>query len=143
MNPPSDHRHAPPRRWSAAGAVLAFVGVAAGAFGAHALRDVLPPDRMAIYQTATLYQVLHAVAIVAIGLAPTPQSRGLRRSALLLAVGVVIFSGSLFILALSGVRWWGAVTPIGGVAFLAGWLNLAVTCARADAGPQDDARLPK
>ena len=105
-----------------AGAVFAFLGVAAGAFGAHALRDDLTPESMAIYQTAVQYQVVHAVALVA--LASQTRVRTTVAAWLFIA-GILVFSGSLYGLAVSGIRALGAITPIGGVCFLAGWAYIA------------------
>lgn len=106
---------------SAAGAT----GVALGAFGAHALRQRLEPGMLEIYRTGVLYQVLHAVVLLAVA-ALGPRLGRPRLTAMLLAAGIVIFSGSLYILAISGVRLWGAVTPFGGVALIAGWLSMVV-----------------
>jgi uncharacterized membrane protein YgdD (TMEM256/DUF423 family) len=104
------------------GALMAFLGVAAGAFGAHALRDQLGPDRMAIYQTGVQYHLLHAVAMVAIASQDRVKSS---TAGILFFVGILIFSGSLYTLAITGTTWWGAVTPFGGIAFLVGWAMLA------------------
>jgi uncharacterized membrane protein YgdD (TMEM256/DUF423 family) len=103
-----------PRQVLGVGASMAFLGVAAGAFGAHALRDHLTPDRLAIYQTGVQYHLLHALAMVAIS-----SVSGIRvgRIGWLFLLGILIFSGSLYLLAITGVKWWGAVTPLGGVAF--------------------------
>lgn len=106
------------------GTLLAATGVALGAFGAHALKTRLDDAMLAVWQTAVLYHLVHAVGIVAIALA----ARALPGSAWagwLLVAGVLLFSGSLYVLALTGVRAFGAVTPLGGVAFIAGWLVLA------------------
>lgn len=107
-----------PKQVLGIGAVMGFLGVAAGAFGAHALRDHLTPDRMAIYQTGVQYQLVHALALVAIS---SGQGIRLTRIAWLFLLGILIFSGSLYVLAMTGVRWWGAITPLGGIAFLVGW----------------------
>jgi uncharacterized membrane protein YgdD (TMEM256/DUF423 family) len=113
------------------GAVSAFVGVAAGAFGAHALRDTLAPDLAAVFETGVRYQLVHALALLAVaGAALAWPASGVARSAVLFAAGTVLFSGSLYALALSGVRALGAVTPFGGFLFLAGWLNAAWCVAR-------------
>jgi uncharacterized membrane protein YgdD (TMEM256/DUF423 family) len=104
-----------------AGALLAALGVALGAFGAHALSDALGPDRIGWWQTAVQYQMWHAVGLVAMAALPLR----LGRAATLLAGGTVIFSGSLYILALTGARWLGAITPIGGALMISGWLLLA------------------
>lgn len=108
------------------GAALGFCGVAAGAFGAHALRDALSPERLQVFETASRYQLIHAVAVVAVAaLWERAPSRALALSGWLFAAGTIVFSGSLYALALSGARAWGAVTPIGGLGFLAGWIALA------------------
>lgn len=114
------------RTWVVVGAVSGLVSVAAGAFGAHALKARLPPDLLAVFETGARYQMFHALALVATGWA-AGRFAGAAASwagGLFLA-GTVLFSGSLYLLALTGVRWLGAITPIGGVAFLAGWAALA------------------
>ena len=109
------------------GAGSAFVAVAAGAFGAHALRARLSPELLAVFETGARYQMYHAVAMIAAAWAAVQWPGALPRAAgWLFAAGTVLFSGSLYALALSGVRWLGAVTPLGGVAFLAGWICLAL-----------------
>jgi len=100
--------------------------VAAGAFGAHGLRDRLSPQDLATFETAARYQMYHALAMLAVA---WQVDRGNPRAALagkLFLAGIVLFSGSLYILTLCGVRWMGAVTPLGVVAFIAGWLVLAL-----------------
>jgi uncharacterized membrane protein YgdD (TMEM256/DUF423 family) len=110
-----------------AGAVLGFLGVAAGAFGAHALRGRLDDARLASFRTGAEYQLWHALATVAAGLVATRWTSGWAALAgWLFVVGVVLFSGSLYVLAWTGRRAVGAITPIGGFAFLAGWACLAV-----------------
>lgn len=102
---------------------LGLTGVALGAFGAHALKARLTPEHLDIYRTAVFYQLVHAVALLAMaGLRERLRAPSL--TAALLAAGVVIFSGSLYALALTGVRGWGAVTPLGGLALLAGWFTI-------------------
>ena len=110
------------------GAVFALVAVAAGAFGAHALRVRLTPERLAVFETAARYQMYHALGLVAVAWALTRWAGQLPVWAgWLFVAGIVLFCGSLYLLALTGIRWWGAVTPLGGVAFLAGWLCLAIS----------------
>jgi uncharacterized membrane protein YgdD (TMEM256/DUF423 family) len=113
------------------GAASAFLSVAAGAFGAHALRTRLPPDLLAVFETAARYQMYHALGLLAVawavGRGPGPL---VPWAGWLFVAGTVLFSGSLYALALSGMRWLGAVTPIGGVAFLAGWICLALAARR-------------
>lgn len=117
----------------AAAAVLMFLAVGSGAFGAHALRARLTPDMAAVWQTAVQYHAWHALGLLAIGLLLLhwPERSLLGIAAWLLVAGIVLFSGSLYALALSGVRGLGAITPLGGVAFLAGWLVLAWACWRS------------
>jgi uncharacterized membrane protein YgdD (TMEM256/DUF423 family) len=109
-----------------AGALLAGLGVALGAFGAHGLRAVLDTAALGWWQTAVQYQMWHAVALVA--LAGLPAAHG--RPALLLALGTAIFSGSLYLMALTDLRWLGAVTPLGGALMIVGWLLLAYEAVR-------------
>jgi len=102
--------------------VYGFAAVALGAFGAHALKPVLTDYTRGIYQTAVDYQFYHALALLATGLLQLHLShRGFRLAGLCFSLGVLFFSGSLYILALSGVHWLGAVTPIGGLLMLTGW----------------------
>jgi uncharacterized membrane protein YgdD (TMEM256/DUF423 family) len=112
-------------------AAAGFLGVAFGAFGAHALRARLSPDMLAVFETGVRYQMYHAFAMCAAAWAFARwQRRVFVVSAGLFAAGILIFSGSLYLLALTGVRWLGAITPAGGLAFLAGWLCLAWGAAR-------------
>ena len=108
----------------------ALIAVAAGAFGAHALRDRLTADMLGTWQTAAAYQLYHALALLAVGIVLGRfSSEGppwLSASGWLFVAGTVLFSGSLYALALSGVTWLGAVTPLGGVAFLLGWAAVAI-----------------
>jgi uncharacterized membrane protein YgdD (TMEM256/DUF423 family) len=125
-SPPSLHGFA------SLGAISAFFAVAAGAFGAHALRDSLPADRLQVFETAARYQMYHALALLVVGLATFGAGASAAQWAgRLFVAGTILFSGSLYILALSGVRVWGAVTPFGGVAWLAAWAALALAVARA------------
>jgi uncharacterized membrane protein YgdD (TMEM256/DUF423 family) len=113
------------------GAVSAMFAVAAGAFGAHALRARLTSEHLAIFETGARYQIYHALALLGVGWAISRWPGSLPVYAgWLFVVGSLVFSGSLYILALTGARGWGAVTPIGGVAFLAGWLCLVLTVVR-------------
>ena len=111
------------------GAALAAVGVALGAFGAHGLRSLVTAERLAVFETGVRYHLVHALAVLAAAGAAhvAPQAAGPRWAGGLFAVGVLLFSGSLYLLVWTGVTTWGAVTPIGGLAFLAGWIALAST----------------
>lgn len=107
--------------------LLGALGVGLGAFGAHALRDAIAPDRLATWQTASTYHLLHAVALLA---AACSGKEGLRRAGWLMTFGVVLFSGSLYLLAATGVRALGAIAPIGGGALIAAWIWLAWAWSR-------------
>ncbi len=113
------------------GAASALVAVAAGAFGAHALRARLSPDLLAVFETAARYQMYHALALLGVSWAVTrwPGPWPVRAGSLFV-VGTVVFSGSLYALALTDVRWLGAITPLGGVAFLGGWGCLLLASRR-------------
>ena len=114
------------------GSASAFVAVAAGAFGAHGLRTRLAPDLLAVFETAARYQMYHALALLAAAWAASRWPGALPQWAgWLFVAGTVLFSGSLYLLALSGVRWLGAITPLGGAAFLAGWVCLALAARQA------------
>ncbi|HEU4955955.1 MAG TPA: DUF423 domain-containing protein [Gemmatimonadales bacterium] len=119
------------RFFAGLGAFSAFLAVAAGAFGAHALRARLSPDLLAVFETAARYQMYHALGLLAVAWMVTrwPGPWPVRAGWLFVA-GTVLFSGSLYALALTGVRWLGAITPLGGAAFLAGWLCLAWGASR-------------
>ena len=118
--------------WFAAGAVLSGLGVLIGAFGAHGLRDRVTADMLAVFETGVRYHLIHGLAVLAVAWAASRWPNAwIGAAGWLFVAGVVVFSGSLYILAISGARWWGAVTPIGGVCFLAGWAALAVGALRA------------
>lgn len=115
-----------------AGALAAFLAVALGAFGAHGLRDLLTPDLLATYETGVRYHFYHALGLFAAAYAVARWPGGQAGLAgWLFIAGIVLFSGSLYLLALTGVRWLGAITPFGGLAFLAGWALLFWTAWRA------------
>jgi uncharacterized membrane protein YgdD (TMEM256/DUF423 family) len=111
------------------GALLGFLGVALGAFGAHALRERLSPALLAVWNTAVLYHLLHAIALFALGLYARSTGADIKTGGLLWMGGVVVFSGSLYALALTGIKPLGAITPIGGVVLLAGRAWLAIKAA--------------
>ena len=123
--------------WLAVGAVSGLISVAAGAFGAHALKARLAPDLLQVFETGARYQMMHALLLCVVGaLASALAGAGRGSSGLLTACGVllvagtVLFSGSLYVLALSGQRWLGAVTPLGGLCFMAAWALLAYGALR-------------
>ena len=119
------------RHLVAAGAINMFIAVAAGAFGAHALKQSLSPEMLSIWHTAANYQMMHALGLIAIGLLmPSFNQALLKRAGLTMLIGILIFSGSLYALALSGLRILGAITPLGGVAFLLAWAMLAWAAMR-------------
>jgi uncharacterized membrane protein YgdD (TMEM256/DUF423 family) len=112
--------------FTVAGALLGALSVILGAFGAHALRGQLTPAMQSVYETAVRYQFLHAFALLFVGRAgPRAPQAGAGLAGWLFAIGVVLFSGSLYALVFTGTTWWGAVTPLGGLALIAGWLVLA------------------
>ena len=130
------------RTFALIAAVFGFLGVAAGAFGAHALRARLTPEDLAIFETAARYQMYHALALLAVALAAARwPAAGWARCAALFGAGIVLFSGSLYALALSGVRGLGAVTPLGGGCWLAAWLWLALIGWRTRASSAQDGAL--
>jgi uncharacterized membrane protein YgdD (TMEM256/DUF423 family) len=104
---------------------LGFLGVALGAFGAHGLRERLAPAMLEVYKTGVLYHLIHAVALLAVSLGAEKLARP-RAVGTLWVAGVVIFSGSLYALAITGVGMLGAITPIGGLLLMAGWVTLAL-----------------
>ncbi len=114
------------------GSLSGFLAVVLGAFGAHALRGRLSPELNAVYHTAEQYQFFHSLALLAIGLLALhlPTSGALRWAGWSMVAGVVLFSGSLYALAITGVRALGIITPFGGTAFIVGWILLAVAAAR-------------
>ncbi|MBJ39625.1 MAG: hypothetical protein CMD83_14365 [Gammaproteobacteria bacterium] len=114
------------------GAVYGLVGVGLGAFGAHALKARLPESGLSSWDTAVQYQLIHAVVLVALGLWLTTRERLLLAewAGWLFAAGILLFSGSIYLLVLTSARWAGPITPVGGLLFIGGWLMLIVTAAR-------------
>ena len=111
----------------AIGAFAAFLSVAAGAFGAHILKTRIDADMMTVFETAVRYQMYHSLALVFTGmLAGIYKSKIIHSAGLLFIFGIILFSGSLYILSLSGLKWFGAITPLGGLAFLGGWISLFI-----------------
>jgi len=117
----------------ALGAAAGALGVVFGAFGAHALKARLPQELLATYQTAVQYHLWHALALATIGIVAIhlPASISLKWSGWLMVAGIVLFSGSLYVLAVTGARWLGAIAPFGGAAFIAAWVALAYAVLRA------------
>jgi uncharacterized membrane protein YgdD (TMEM256/DUF423 family) len=129
------------------GAILAGLGVAAGAFGAHGLEGRVEPSLLEVFETGARYQIIHALALTLIGLARPPRTGSgsgpfsgqirssggkewLDRAAWSFVIGIVLFSGSLYLMTLTGQRWLGAVTPLGGLGFLTGWTCFAIAGLR-------------
>ncbi|MBS1717964.1 MAG: DUF423 domain-containing protein [Armatimonadetes bacterium] len=104
------------------GAVAGCLAVVLGAFGAHGLKAIISADSLAIFETAVRYQMYHSMALLALAALPLGSRRLVGR---LWVAGMVIFSGSLYVLAITGIKWMGAITPIGGVCFILGWARLA------------------
>ena len=123
------------RRLVVTGCVCAALGVAAGAFGAHMLKGLLDPPMLAAYDTATRYQMYHAFGIALSGFAVrVSQDARVAVAGYLFLAGIFLFSGSLYGVSLLGVRWLGAITPLGGVAFILGWSLLAWRLGRGTQG---------
>lgn len=119
------------RTFLALGALSAGLAVVAGAFGAHGLRGRLSPDMMAVFETAARYHMYHALGLLAVAVvAGRLMARGAVLAGWLFVAGTLLFSGSLYLLALGGPRWLGAVTPLGGLCFIVGWLALAWSALR-------------
>jgi uncharacterized membrane protein YgdD (TMEM256/DUF423 family) len=117
------------------GALSGLISVAAGAFGAHALRARLSPESLAVFETGARYQMYHALALLAVAWVASRRPGALPQLAgWLFVTGTVLFSGSLYGLALTGARWLGALTPLGGIAFLAGWLCLLLSAKTLGVG---------
>jgi uncharacterized membrane protein YgdD (TMEM256/DUF423 family) len=110
------------------GSINAAIAVGLGAFGAHALKNSLSSDMLAVFETGVQYHFYHALGLLAVGLIATqlPESSLVQWSGWLMLAGIVFFSGSLYILAISGISWLGAITPIGGTAFIVAWFLLTI-----------------
>lgn len=106
------------------GAITMALGVILGAFGSHGLKDRLSADMLAVYQTGVQYQIYHALGLLLVAalMVPYPNATGLRTGGWILLAGIILFSGSLYLLALTGWRFFGPITPVGGVCFIVGWL---------------------
>lgn len=120
------------KQWLMMGAVSGFFGVAFGAFGAHALKDILDQKAMAVYQTAVHYQMIHSLALLGLGIWGI-QNSGLntQMAGMGFTLGIMLFSGSLYALALTQLKFLGIITPFGGVSFLVGWIGFAILAWKA------------
>ena len=115
--------------WFGIGAMFSGLAVALGAFAAHGLKSRLSAYSLDVFETAVKYQMYHALALLALGLlASRIETTGVKVAGYSFTLGILIFSGSLYTLSLTGIKWLGAITPIGGVAFLVGWISLTITC---------------
>jgi len=119
-------------KFVAVGSICALLSVALGAFGAHMLKNILEPDVLAVFQTGVQYHMVHSLGLIAVGIAAgfIPDSKHLVRAGWLLLAGIVLFSGSLYVLSLTGIKILGIITPFGGVAFMLGWLFMAVAAVQ-------------
>lgn len=119
------------KTWFSLGALLAALAVMAGAFGAHALKSQLSPDMLAVYETGARYHLVHALGLLIVGLVyerhPSPL---VNTAGWLLVAGVLLFSGSLYALSITGIKALGMITPIGGTAWIAGWIALGVAAQK-------------
>ncbi len=107
--------------WVKVAGILGFLGVALGAFGAHMLKSKLSEEMFAIYQVGVLYHLIHAIALFALALYGKNSGMDIRPGAWLFVIGIVVFSGSLYMLSFTGIRTLGAITPLGGLSFLLAW----------------------
>ena len=114
--------------WFIVGALAGALGVALGAFGAHGLKASVSDDMLKVFETGVRYHMYHALALLAVGLAAQrwPGS-WIQAAGWLFVVGIVLFSGSLYLMTFTGIRWLGAITPLGGLAFILGWVALALS----------------
>ena len=112
--------------WLRIGAIMMFLAVALGAFGAHALKAKLDSYSMEVFKTAVLYHLIHAIGLLLVAnLNASMHDQKIQWAGILLLLGIVLFSGSLYLLAITGQKWLGTITPLGGLAFLAAWLLIA------------------
>ncbi len=117
--------------WFGVGAIAGAIGVALGAFGAHGLKSRVDADLLAVFETGVRYHMYHALALLAVGWAATRwPGTWVSTSGWLFLVGIVVFCGSLYVMTLTGARWLGAITPLGGLAFISGWIALAVAALK-------------
>ncbi|HET6202447.1 MAG TPA: DUF423 domain-containing protein [Planctomycetota bacterium] len=129
------------RTFIIAGAAGAFLGVAGGAFGAHVLRRWIPGDRLEFFEVGVRYQLLHSLALFAVAwVVSRSPSRSANAAGWLFVAGIVLFSGSLYAFAGTGVKTFGALTPLGGLALLSGWALLGFSAARSGSDPRGDGR---
>jgi len=127
------------RPWLLLAGILGALGVGAGAFAAHGLKATLDPDMLAIWETGARYQLIHAVALLGVASLGARAGGAGRLAGFAFCAGILIFSGSLYVLAVTGLRWLGAITPLGGLLLILGWLLLAWEGWRA---PRDKAPSP-
>ncbi len=120
------------------GAISALIGVGMGAFGAHGLKATLTPEMLMVYQTGVSYQMWHALGLIGIALMrlQVPESRLLNWAGCLMFIGILLFSGSLYLLALLNLKWLGMIMPIGGSTFLMAWLLIAIFAAKKTTSQQ-------
>ena len=118
--------------WFTVGAFAAAIGVALGAFGAHALKSRVSEDLLTVFETGVRYQMYHALALMAVAWAATRwPGAWINASGWLFTIGILIFCGSLYLMTFTGIRWLGAITPIGGLCFILGWIAMAVASLRS------------
>lgn len=125
--------------WIRIASVFGFLGVATGAFGAHGLKSMVTPERLDVFQTGSRYCLVHAVVLLIVGImAKQTNSQWINRAGWGFSSGVFIFSGSLWTLVLTDTGWLGAITPLGGVAMLFGWISLLLSTTQRDTGQDNE-----
>ena len=122
------------KKWIGIGSILVMLSVMIGAFGAHMLEPIIGEDKISVYETGVQYHMIHALGIILIGIIMKVfgEAKLLVWSARLLFIGIILFSGSLYALSISGLGPLGAITPLGGVCFIAGWICLAITAFKKE-----------
>ena len=117
-------------KWIKIGGIMGFLGVALGAFGAHGLKSAISPDMMDVFKTGVLYHLIHSVVILGIGFSKIPKqelwNQGLGKAAIFFLAGIILFSFSLYLLAITSIAAFGYITPIGGICFLIGWAMIII-----------------
>lgn len=128
------------KHWLLVASVMGFLSVAGGAFGAHALKEHVSPERMITFETGTQYAQFHVAVLLLLALMPAQHGRLQNAACAAFTIGIIVFTGSLWCLTITGITWLGAITPFGGLSFLAGWVMLALSAMRRGEGQDASTR---